>query len=121
MEEKTKEKEGRRWRSTPCTYVSVNDEDYRSFLAAGEKLKASRPGSLFSLPRPTARTSIHPWIARANRRYVDSLFPLDTRRYRRTRTYAQSEKELPRRIHTTGYNANTGRAVLYVHEYAGAV
>lgn len=24
-----------------CTYVSVNDEDYRSFLAAREKLKAS--------------------------------------------------------------------------------
>lgn len=38
-----------------CTYVSVNDEDYRSFLAAGEKLKASPPDSLFSLPRPVAR------------------------------------------------------------------
>lgn len=35
--------------------MSVNDEDYRSFLAVGEKLKASAPGSLFSLQRPMAR------------------------------------------------------------------
>jgi len=32
----------------PCTYVSVNDEDYRSFLAAGEKLKASSLWAPFS-------------------------------------------------------------------------
>jgi len=42
--------EGRRERNAcePCTYVSVNDEDYRSFLAAGEKLKASSLRAPFS-------------------------------------------------------------------------
>lgn len=49
------EEEGDKDAYEPCTYVSVNDEDYRSFLAAEEKLKASPPNSLFSVPRPIAR------------------------------------------------------------------
>lgn len=40
---------GGRDKDDSCTYVSVNDEDYRSFLAAEEKLKASPPNSLFSV------------------------------------------------------------------------
>lgn len=50
-----REREQGRLRAT-CTYVSVNDEDYRSFLAAEEKLKASLLRAAFPpLPRPMAR------------------------------------------------------------------
>lgn len=42
------EEEKERDACEPCTYVSVNDEDYRSFLAAEEKLKASSLWAPFS-------------------------------------------------------------------------
>lgn len=48
QEKEEEEEEEERDACEPCTYVSVNDEDYRSFLAAGEKLKASSLWAPFS-------------------------------------------------------------------------
>jgi len=76
------EKEGgKRDGCEPCTYVSVNDEDYRSFLAAGEKLKASSLSGLPFLPSAVQwrRETFAERTSEPATRYVNSLCPLDSR------------------------------------------